>query len=71
MNATIVYIEIEQHPYAALIVLLLFLFLVGVIFSFFTNVGRGAKVVGKATYYATAPLHMPVKWAYKKMRVQV
>ena len=70
MNATVVYIEIEHHPYFALIVVLLFLFLIGIVATFFTNVGRGAKVVGKAGYYATAPLHMPVRWAYKKMRVQ-
>ena len=71
MNATIVYVEVQEHPYAALIILLMFLFLVGVVTTFFTNVGRGVKTIGKAGYYATAPLHMPVRWAYKKVLVQV
>ena len=70
MNATIVTVEIVHHPYAAAIVVLLFLFLIGIVATFFTNVGRGVKVVGKAGYYATAPLHMPVRWAYKKVFVQ-
>ena len=67
MNATIVYIEIENHPYAAAIVVLLFLFMIGIVVSFFTNVGRGVKTLGNTAYYVTAPLHMPVRWAYKKM----
>ena len=71
MNTTIVYLEVYEHPYGAVIILLLFLFLIGIVATFLTNVGRGAKVVGKAGYYATAPLHMPVRWVYKKMRVQV
>jgi len=70
MNTTNIYIEVEQHPYAAVIVVLLFLFMIGIIATFFTNVGKGVKVVGKAGYYATAPLHMPVRWVYKKMLVQ-
>ena len=70
MNTTNIYIEVEQHPYAVVIVVLLFLFMVGIVAAFFTNVGRGVKVMGKAGYYATAPLHMPIRWAYKKMLVQ-
>lgn len=70
MNTTNIYIEVEQHPYAVVIVVLLFLFMVGIVATFFTNVGRGVKVVGKAGYYATAPLHMPIRWVYKKMLVQ-
>lgn len=67
MNATIVTVEIVHHPYAAAIVVLLFLFLIGIVATFLSNVGTGVKVVGKAGYYATAPLHMPVRWAYKKV----
>lgn len=70
MNTTNIYIEVEQHPYAVVIVVLLFLFMVGIVATFFTNVGRGVKLVGKAGYYATAPLHMPIRWVYKKMLVQ-
>ena len=70
MNTTIVYLEVYDHPYGAVIILLLFLFLIGIVASFFTNVGTGVRVVGKAGYYVTAPLHMPVRWAYKKVYVQ-
>ena len=70
MNVTNIYIEVEHHPYAVVIVVLLFLFMIGIVATFFTNVGNGVKVLGKAGYYATAPLHMPVRWAYKKMLVQ-
>lgn len=62
MNATIVTVEIINHPYAAAIVVLLFLFMIGIVVSFFTNVGRGVKTLGTAAYYAAAPLHMPVRW---------
>lgn len=67
MNVTVVEIEIVNHPYAAAVVVLLFLFLISIVATFFTNVGRGVVVLGKAGYYATAPLHMPVRWAYKKV----
>jgi len=67
MNTTVVYVEIENHPYAALVVLLLFLFMIGIITSFFTNVWGGVQFVGKIGYFATAPVHMPVKWAYRKI----
>ena len=68
MNVTNVYVVVEHHPYGALVVFLLFLFMLGVIASFFTNVWGGVKVLGTAGYYATAPLHMPVRWAYRKVR---
>tara|TARA_B110000977_G_scaffold191313_1_gene263242 strand:- start:5125 stop:5334 length:210 start_codon:yes stop_codon:yes gene_type:complete len=67
MNVTIVTVEVVNHPYAAGIVLVLFLFMIGIVASFFTNVWGGVKVLGKAGYYATAPLHMPILWAYKRL----
>ena len=69
MNSTIVYVEIENHPYAAAIVVLLFLFMIGIVVSFFTNVGRGVKTLGTTAYYVTAPLHMPVRWAIKRVSI--
>ena len=69
MNVTNIYIVAEHHPYGALVIFLLFLFMLGVIASFFTNVWGGVKVLGTAGYYVTAPLHMPVRWAYKKVTI--
>jgi hypothetical protein len=68
MNTTNIYIEIEQHPYGVGIIVLLFLFMIGIITTFFVNVSRGVKVVGKSVYYLTAPVHMTLRWAYKSIR---
>ena len=62
-----IYVEVGNHPYATVIVILLFLFVLGVITAFFGNVQRGAKVLGTGVYYLTAPLHMPIRWAYQRI----
>lgn len=69
MNTTVVEVQIVNHPYMAAVVVFLFLFIIGITVSFFSNVWGGVKVMGKAGYYATAPLHMPVRWAYKRVFV--
>ena len=66
-SATNIYIQIEEHPYGVAIIVLLFLFMIGIVATFFGHVGKGVKVVGNGLYYLTAPLHMPVKWAYKSI----
>jgi len=67
MNSTNIYIQVENHPYGVAIIALLFLFMIGIVATFFVNVGRGVKVVGKGVYYLTAPVHMPLRWAYKSI----
>ena len=62
-----IYVEVENHPYAIVIIILLFLFLLGIIATFFGNVHKGAKVLRTGVYYLTAPLHMPIRWAYRRI----
>ena len=62
-----VYVEVQNHPYATAIIVLLCFFVVGVIVSFFGNVHKGVKTVGKGLYYITSPLHFPVRWAYNRI----
>ena len=62
-----IYVEVENHPYATVIVILLFLFVLGIITAFFGNVQRGARVLATGAYYLTAPLHMPIRWAYQRI----
>ncbi len=68
-NVTVedVFSEAEAHPYMAIIVLIAVLFVLGTIAMCFKTTTAGVKTVGWVGYYLTAPIHMPLRWAYDRI----
>ena len=67
MSAAEVYSEAQQHPYIVVVSLVVFFFVLGSIVMCLRTTGTGVRAIGTGIYYITAPLHMPLRWAYKRL----
>lgn len=67
ITAADVYSEAESHPYIAVVIVIAVLFIIGTITACVKTAGSGAKAVGWGVYYLTAPVHMPLRWAYDRI----
>jgi len=67
VTAADVFSEAETHPYMAIIALITVLFVLGTIAMCFKTTSTGVKTVGWGVYYLTAPVHMPLRWAYDRI----
>ena len=59
--------EVEAHPYMAIVAFLISLFVLGSIVVCMRTTSTGAKTFGYGIYYLTAPIHMPLRWAYNRI----
>ena len=60
-------IWVYDHPYYSAGGAILALFIIGFLFSIFSTIGTGARVVAKTVYYISYPLHGPIRYAYSKV----
>ena len=67
ITASEVFAEAESHPYMALIVFFITLFVLGSIVACVKTTSTGAKTLSMCIYYLTAPIHMPLRWAYSRI----
>ena len=67
VTAADVFSEAEAHPYMAIVVAIAVLFVLGTIAMSFKTTTTGVKTVGWGVYYLTAPIHMPLRWAYDRI----
>jgi len=67
VTAADVFSEAEAHPYMAIVVAIAVLFVLGTIAMCFKTTATGAKSLGWGVYYLTAPVHMPLRWAYDRI----
>lgn len=67
ITASDVYSEAEAHPYIAIVIVVVVLFVLGTIATCVKTAGTGVKTIGWGVYYLTAPLHMPLRWAYDRI----
>lgn len=67
ITAADVYSEAEAHPYIAIVIVIAVLFFLGTIAMCVKTAGAGVKTLGWGVYYLTAPLHMPLRWAYDRI----
>lgn len=67
ITAADVYSEAEAHPYMAIVVVIAVLFILGTIAACVKTAGSGARTLGWGVYYLTAPVHMPLRWAYDRI----
>ena len=64
---TDVSVWVHDHPYYSASAVILFLFIIGFLFTILSTVGTGARVVGKTVYYVTYPLHAPIRYSYNRI----
>ena len=67
ITASDVFAEAQSHPYMAVVAVIIVLFGLGTIATCTNTTSKGAKALGKGVYYLTAPLHMPLRWAYSRI----
>ena len=67
ITAADVYSEAESHPYIAIAIVIVILFVLGTITTCVKTTHSGLKSVGWCVYYLLAPLHMPFRWAYDRI----
>lgn len=67
VTAADVFSEAEAHPYMAAVAAVIVLFVLGTIAMCFKTTATGVKTVGWGVYYLTAPIHMPLRWAYDRI----
>ena len=67
VTAADVFSEAEAHPYMAIVVAIAVLFVLGTIAMCFKTTTTGVKTVCWGVYYLTAPIHMPLRWAYDRI----
>ena len=67
ITADEVWSEAESHPFMALIAFFICLFVLGSIAICVRTASTGASVLAWAFYYLTAPIHMPFRWAYRRI----
>lgn len=67
ISASEVFAEAESHPYMAVIAILVTLFVLGSIVACAKTTTVGARAIGTCFYYTTAPIHMPLRWAYSRI----
>ena len=60
-------IWIYDHPYYSAGGAILALFIVGFLFTIFSTVATGVRVVGKTVYYVSYPLHAPIRYTYNRI----
>ena len=67
ITAADVYSEAEAHPYMAATIAVIVLFVLGTIATCVKTTSTGVKTLGWGVYYLTAPVHMPLRWAYDRI----
>ena len=67
ITAADVFSEAEAHPYMAIIIVVVVLFILSTIATCVKTTGSGVKALGWGVYYLTAPVHMPLRWAYDRI----
>ena len=67
ITASEVFAEAESHPYMAVVAILVALFVLGTIVACAKTTTTGAKTLSMGIYYLTAPIHMPLRWAYSRI----
>jgi hypothetical protein len=67
ITAADVFSEAEAHPYMAIVIAITVLFVLGTIVMCFRTTFAGVKTVGWGLYYLSAPIHMPLRWAYDRI----
>lgn len=67
ITAADVYSEAEAHPYIAIVIVVVVLFVLGTITTCVKTATAGVKALGWVVYYLTAPVHMPLRWAYERI----
>lgn len=67
ITAADVYSEAETHPYMAIVVVIIVLFVLGTIATCVKTTHSGVKAVGWGLYYLLAPVTIPLRWAYNRI----
>tara|TARA_B110000858_G_C17809931_1_gene480519 strand:+ start:5233 stop:5451 length:219 start_codon:yes stop_codon:yes gene_type:complete len=67
ITAAEVFAEAQSHPYMAVVAVFAVLFVLGAIAACANTASTGAKVLSKTVYYLSAPVHMPLRWAYSRI----
>ena len=67
LTAAEVFSEVEAHPYMAVVAFLITMFVLGSIVMCMRTTSTGVKTFGTGIYYLTAPIHMPLRWAYDRI----
>ena len=57
----------EDHPYMTGVIILIVLLVLGLLVAFTKTVKNGILCICDCVYYITAPIHMPIRWAYRKL----
>ena len=67
ITASEVFAEAQTHPYMAVIAIIAALFVLGTLVACAKTTSTGARALGTGVYYLTAPIHMPLRWAYSRI----
>ena len=67
ITAADVYSEAEAHPYMAIAIVIVVFFILGTIATCAKTTSTGIKALAWCIYYLSAPIHMPIRWAYHRI----